>query len=214
VTATNERDVGAMAAALPVQRDRDYGSRPGATTYWRRDCLFTVAIVGRNIRIHVIFSLIRGLLCAVIILGFSGCGGSDSAGNNADAAAAEEIPGVDPPAGEPPPDEVPGVEPDGEPPAASLPPEEIPGLPGVPGPPPPPCANAVGPFNSALCEAIDMELEAIEAGSPSDASERFEFLASLSSSPADAATQLADYEWLSTPAEAVFGEATVLLDVE
>jgi hypothetical protein len=59
-----------------------------------------------------------------------------------------------------------------------------------------------------------MELDLIEANPPPNASERLEFLASLSSSPVEAATQLADYPWLSTTAEDVFGEAPSLLDAE
>ena len=193
-------------------RDALRGCNVTATNLPEND-LFAIRTGGRNPVIHAILSLMTGLLCAALVLGLAGCGGSDSGENNAGDPAAGEIPG------DPAPGEIPGVPNEGDPgseedPGADSSPEpEIPGVTGVPGPPPP-CANDVGPFGSALCGALHTELDAIEANSPPDASERLDFLASLSSSPVDAATQLADYDWLSTTAEGVFGEATLLLETE
>jgi hypothetical protein len=213
VTTTSQRYVG---PDFRVDTDADYGWLPSAMRSCQQNGQFWIAGVDGIVRIHAFVVWLGAVLC-VLVLGLSGCGASEIPGvADVGEPPPEEIPGIPAP-GEPPPEEVPGVPPDGEQPPtetpASPPDGEIPGV--TPAPfLPPPCVNPVGPFNSALCEALDTELDTIEARSPSDASDRLDFLASLSSSAVEAATQLENYDWLSGGAEGVFGGANSIRSTE
>jgi hypothetical protein len=226
VTKANEGHVEPDSSA---QTDGDQGSPPSAMRPWQQNGRISIAAVGGIARIRTVLPLLAGLLC-FLVFGLSGCGAFEISGGEADG---EEIPGIPAPGTRPPqeipgvpgegvrpPQEIPGVPAPGTPPptepSASRPEGEIPGVSPEPTPPgpPPPCVDPVGPFNGALCEALDRELDAIMVQSPSDASERLDLLASLSSSPLEAAIQLEDYEWLSAGAEGVFGGANSLRGTE